>query len=130
MTGRWRHLIKRSIDAIANFEFVFERFEVNVARAVLDRLVKDQIDEPNDGRRVRFGFSCSFAVSFAQLQKLAGFAELLEDLLHARRVGSVMLLDQFFDLLGRRNHDLNVFTERETKVFRGMKIKWISKRDS
>src|SRR5206468_5163297 len=129
MTGRWRHLIKRPIDAIADFEFVFERFEVNVARAVLDRLVKNKINEANYGCRVRLRFSCSFAVSFPQLQKLASFAELLENVFHARRVAAVILLDQFFDLLRRRNHDLNVFTEREAKVFRGMKIKWINKRD-
>src|SRR6266704_1734982 len=128
MTGRGRHFIKRPIDAVADFEFVFEWFEVNVTRAVLDRLIKNQIDKANYGCRVRLRFNCSFAVCLAQLEKLASFAKLFEDFLHVRRVGSVILLDQLLDLLGRRNHDLNVFAERETKVFRGMKIKWISKR--
>src|SRR5205814_9811271 len=129
MTGWRRHFIKGPIDAVADFEFVFERLEVNVARAVLDCLVKNEIDEANYGCRVRLRFTRSFAVSFPQLQKLASFAELLENVLHARRVAAVILLDQFFDLLRRRNHDLNVFTEREAKVLCGIKIKWITKRD-
>ena len=41
-----------------------------------------------------------------------------------------MLLDEFFDLLGRRNHDLNVSTECETEVLRGMEIKRIDQRNS
>ena len=38
MTRRRRHFVKRAVHAVTNFEFVFERLEVNVARAVLDRL--------------------------------------------------------------------------------------------
>ena len=48
MARRRRHFVKRAVDAITNFEFVFERLEMNVARAVLDRLVQDQIDKAND----------------------------------------------------------------------------------
>src|SRR6266446_6602877 len=130
MTWRRRHLVKRAIDAIANFEFVFERLEVNVARAVLDRLVKDEIDKANDRCCIRLRFDRGLAVSLAQLQKLASFAELLENFIHAGGIAAVMLLDQFFDLLGRRNHYLNVFTERETEVLCSMGIKRIDQRDS
>jgi hypothetical protein len=41
MTRGRRHFVKRTVDAIADFEFVFERLEVNIARAVLDRLIQD-----------------------------------------------------------------------------------------
>ena len=41
MARRRRHFVERAIDAITNFEFVFERLEMNVARAVLDRLVQE-----------------------------------------------------------------------------------------
>ena len=54
MARRRRHFVKRAVDAITNFEFVFERLEMDVARAVLDRLEQDQIDEANDRRGVRF----------------------------------------------------------------------------
>ena len=101
MPRRRRHFVKCAIDAVADFEFVFERLEVNVARAVLDRLVKDEIDETDYRRRVRLRFNCSLAVSLAQLQRFTGFSELLEHFLHARRVGAVILLDQLLDLVGR-----------------------------
>src|SRR6266542_4735079 len=99
MPWRWRHLVKRTIDAIADFEFVFERLEVNVARAVLDRLVKNEIHKTDDRRRIRLRFNRSFAVGLAQLQRFTDFAELLEHFLHARRIGAVILLDQLLDLL-------------------------------
>src|SRR4030095_6560628 len=101
MPRRWRYFVKRAIDAVADFEFVFERLEVNVARTVLDRLGKNEIDETDYRRRVRLRFNCSLAVSLAQLQRFTGFAELLEDFLHARRVGAVILLDQVLDLVRR-----------------------------
>ena len=88
-----RHFVKRAIDAVADFEFVFERLEMNVARAVLDCLIKNQIHKSNDRRCVRLRFNRSFAVHLAQLQRFACFAELLEDFLHARRVGAVKLFN-------------------------------------
>src|SRR5215475_16161581 len=63
MTRRWRHFVERAINAISDFELIFEWLEMNVARAVLDRLIKNEIDEANNGRCVCFGFDCSFAVS-------------------------------------------------------------------
>src|SRR5207249_1314101 len=130
MARRRRDFVKCAIDAIPDFEFVFERLEVNVARAILDRLVKDEIDKANDRRCIRLRFDCGLAVSLAQLQKLASFAELLENVPHAGGIAAVMLLDQFFDLFGRRNYDLKVFTQRKTEVFCSVKIKRIDQRDS
>src|SRR6185312_10913587 len=49
MTRRRRHFVERAVNAIANFEFIFEWLEMNIARSVLDRLIKDQIDKANDG---------------------------------------------------------------------------------
>jgi hypothetical protein len=65
MAGRRRHFVKRAIDPIANFEFVFERLEVNVARAILDRLVENKIDKTNDWSCIRLRFNLGFAVFFA-----------------------------------------------------------------
>ena len=64
------------------------------------------------------------------VQQLASFAELLENVLHARRIGAVMLLDQVFDLIRRRNDDVDIFPEREAKIFGGVKIERINERDA
>ena len=128
MARRRRHFIKRAIDAVADFEFVFERLEMNVACVVLDRLIQNEIDKSDDRRCVRLCFNRSLAVSLAQLQRFAGFAELLEHFLHARRVGAVILFNQFFDLLWRRDHYLYLFAKCETQVFGNLHIKRIDQR--
>src|ERR1043166_7855317 len=130
MARRRRDFVKCAIDAVPDFELVFERLEVNVTSAILNRLIEDKIDKANDRRRVSLRFDCGLAVPLPQLQKFPSFAELLENFFHARRLGAVILLDQLFDLFGRRNHYLDVFTERETKVVRSMEIKRIDQRDS
>ena len=55
MARRWRHFVKSTINAITDFELVFERLEMDVTRAILDRLKQNEINETNDRRRVRFG---------------------------------------------------------------------------
>src|SRR5262249_39042103 len=122
---RRRHFVKRAIDAVADFEFIFERRKMDVARTVLYRVIENEIDKPDDRRRVRFCFNSSIAIRLSQLQELARFPELLEDVLHARCIRAVILLDQLFDLLWRRNDDLDVFTERETKILSRVEIERI-----
>ena len=56
MSRRRRHFVECPVDTIADFEFVFERLEMNVAGPVLDRLVENQIDETDDRGGVCFGF--------------------------------------------------------------------------
>ena len=129
MTRRRRDFIKRAIDSIANFEFVFEGLEMNVARAVLDRLIQDKVDKANNRGGVRLGFDGG-AVSLTQLQESAGFAELFEDLLHARRIGAVILLDPVFNLFGRSDHNIDIFAQGKAQVLRGAGIKWINQRDA
>ena len=128
MSRRRRHFVKRAVDAITNFEFVFERLEMNVARPVLDRLIQNQIDEANDRRGVCFGFDSARAIAFAQLHQLADFAELLEDLLHAGGVAAVEDPDAVFDLFDRRDHDLDVASQREAQIFRGAQFQRIDQR--
>ena len=129
MTRRRRHLIKGAVDAITDFEFVLKRLEMDVARTVLDRLIKDKIDKANDRGRVCLCFHRS-AIVFAQLQKFASLTELLEDVLHARRLGAVMLFDAFLDLLGWRDDDINVLAKSETKIFARAQIERINQSDA
>ena len=100
MARRRRHFVERAVDAVTDFELSLERLEMNVARPVLDRLIQDQIDEANDRGGVRFGFDIRDRRFVAvECHQLAGFAELLEDLLHAGGVVAVMLFQAFLDLL-------------------------------
>ncbi len=46
------HLVERAVHAVADFELVLERLEMDVARPVLDRLIEDQVDETDDRRGV------------------------------------------------------------------------------
>src|SRR3982750_1950381 len=102
MTGRGSHFIESAVDAVTNLKFVLEGFEVDVARAVLNRLEQNQINEANDRRGVSTGFYVGRgAFVFAQAQQIAGVAELLEDFLHARGVGAVVFLDPLLDLISR-----------------------------
>ena len=45
MLGRRRHLVKGTVDAVADLELVFEGFEVDVRSPILHRLHEDEIDE-------------------------------------------------------------------------------------
>ena len=121
------HFVKRAVHAIADFEFVLERLEVNVAGAVLDCLIENKIDKADDRRGVRFRFDRSGFI-FAHLQQLAGFAELLEDVLHARRLAAVILFDQVLDLIGRRDDNIDIFAKREPQVLARAQIERIDQR--
>ncbi len=130
MPRRRRHFVERAVDAVTNFEFVLERLEMDVARAVLDRLKQDQIDEANDRRGVRFRFDVDGAAFVAaERQQLAGFTELLEDVLHAGGVAAVVALDPLFDLIRRGDDDMDVFAQRETEIFGRAQIERINQGD-
>src|SRR5947207_14374353 len=101
---------------------------MNVARAVLNCLVQDKIDKANDRGRVRLCFNRSGAIFFTQLQKLTDLPELLDNILHASRVGAVISLDLIFDLVDRQNVDSNLFAEYESKFFCCTKNEWITQR--
>jgi hypothetical protein len=47
---RHRNFLQHTVDAVANAQFVFEGFEVNVRRAQLDGVAQHLIDEANDRR--------------------------------------------------------------------------------
>src|SRR5437773_380811 len=105
MSRRWGHFIQRAIDAITDFEFVFEWLEMNVAGPVLNCLIQNQIDKANDRSGIGFCFRSGRTIAFPQLHQLANFAELLEHFLHAGGVAAVENLDPVLDLFDRRLHD-------------------------
>src|SRR5207244_1629722 len=89
MSRRRSHFVKRAIDAITDFEFIFERFEMNVAGPVLDRLIQNQIDKANDRGSATFCFCSSCTIAFPQLHQLVHSAQLLQHLFPARGVAVV-----------------------------------------
>ncbi len=103
---------------------------MDVARAVLNGLEENEIDETNDGRGVGFRLHIDMGGFVArESQEFAGLAQLLEDFLHAGGVGAVMALDPFLDLLGGRDDDVNVLPQGEAQIFRRAQIEWIDQRD-
>ena len=95
---------------------------------MLNRLVQNQIDETNDRGGTCLGFRSARAVAFAQLHKLAHFPELFQHLIHARGVAAVEDPDAVFDLFDRRDHDLDIATQRKTKIFLGPRFQRIRQR--
>ena len=130
MARRRRHFVESAVDAVTDFEFVLERLEMNVAGAILNRLEQDQIDEANNRGRVciRFHIRGRGFVA-AQAEELAGFAELLEDFLHAGSVAAIVALDPLLDLLGRGDDDVNVFAKRKAEIVRRPQVERIDERD-
>jgi hypothetical protein len=64
------------------------------------------------------------------LQQLARFAELFEDFLDARCVSAVILFDSIFDLLGRRNDNIDLFAQGKTEVLSRAKVERINQCDA
>ncbi len=65
-----------------------------------------------------------------QRHQLAGFAELLEDLLHARGVLAVVLAQPLLDLGAAGEDDMDVAAESEAQVFDRLGIERIDERDA
>jgi hypothetical protein len=103
---------------------------MNVAGPVLNCLIQNQIDKANDRGGIGFCFRSGRTIAFPQLHQLADFAELLEHFLHAGGVAAVENLDPLLDLFDRRDHDLDVATQRKTQIFRGARFQRIGQSNS
>ena len=96
--ARRRVLIEQhAVDAIADAEFFFERLDVNVAGALLDRLRDHGVHQPDDRR-----LAGHVAQMFQILRRLAGLA--FEIAFGARRRFAVIAVDRVQDLLLGREH--------------------------
>src|SRR6185295_15145042 len=43
-------VVQHAVDAVTDLELVLERLDVDIRRALLERPVDEQVDEPDDGR--------------------------------------------------------------------------------
>src|SRR5687768_16702197 len=101
MTRRRSHFVQRTVNPVANFEFCFERLKMDVGCAILNCLVKNQVDVANNRSRVRLRLETleiDLPVGAAEFNVTPKF---LEDLIHAGGIGSVIFLEEFVDLVNR-----------------------------
>ena len=120
MNRRRSHFIEGAVHAVTNFELLLEGFEVNVAGAFLDRLLKNEIDELDDGGRVglRFGGAVSRV-----------FAELSENVINARCTGAVVLLDEALHLAAAGDDGHDRLFEPETKILDELRVQRVGEGD-
>ena len=130
MTGRarWRgggHFVEGAVDAVADLEFVFEGFEVDVGGAVLHGLEEDEVDEADDGPGVGRGFHGGDVVAArAGFEEFAGVAEFvfeaLEDFFHGGVFGAVVAGDGGVDGVGGVDGEEDVLGEDEVDFVGGL----------
>ena len=97
MAGRGSHLVERAVHPVADLELRLEGLEVNVARAVGNGLIEDEIDEADDRRGVGFlrdDLSVELVVADVSESHFRIFSELGKNVLHGRGFGAVVLRDQ------------------------------------
>ncbi len=131
---RRRHFVKRAVHAVTDAKFVFKRFEMNVARAVLDGLKQDQVHELHDGRLVGQTFGLFGVIQRARLDDgalhfLVG-TEFLEDL---RNIPGFLLavatVKRLFNFGGIGHDYLHVAFAGKTDFIRVRRIERIGQRD-
>ena len=114
------HLIKRAIHAVTDLELVLERLEMDVARAVLHGLKKDEVDKPDDGNFVREVRKHGRIVGVDRTEFGRDFLvrpDFLENVGETLAViPAVILFDQLEDLAGVGNHHLDVLLHHKTKL--------------
>ena len=95
---------------------------MNVARAILDRLIQHQIHVTNDWRGVRLSLDilCSAAAFLAKFDYF--IAQLREHVVHALRIGGVVFVDDGLDLFLRRYNDVDVAIQREAQILRDLRV--------
>ena len=117
---RRNHFVQRSVRFNADFELVFERFEVDVAGVVFDPEEEDHIQELAHRRAFGKGFGASqveFAVFVERVLVFLIVFEVVEDRLDAvALVGGVVAFEGRVDFLRRRNDDANLVAEEVAQL--------------
>ena len=95
------HLVQHAVDAVADAQVVFQRLDVDVGRALVQRLAHDLVDEADDGR---LGVLLVEDVDLL-LQVERGVVDVapLEDLVEGRRADAVTGAQRGQDVAARRH---------------------------
>ena len=114
--GRRQHVVHHAVHAEAHHHFFFENFDVNIRRAILDRLRQHAVDELDDRRRV---------VGLEQVQRLRRefVGDYVEPLFlqidhqvfgrSGRRL-VVRAVDRLGDHFGRRDHYIDLRAKQDS----------------
>jgi hypothetical protein len=132
MSGRGIHLIQGAIHPVSNLEFGLKGLKMDVACAGGDGFIQYEVNKANDGSGVCFlGDDLGIELVVADLieSNLGVFSELGENVLHGGGFCSVMLRNQVTDLGGWRDHDLDLSSESEAKIFRDLGVERINEGD-
>ena len=129
MPRRRRHLVKRAVHAVADLELRLERLEVDVTRAVLDRLREHEVHVADDRRGIRLALDFLHVERPAFAAKLYAAAKLRQDRVEARRIGAVVLRDQIIDLVDRRDDGMHILADGKTQILDRLRIQRVHERD-
>ena len=122
MTWRWWHFLEHTIGFDADAEFVFERFEVNVAGVILDRqqqhhvqqlLHRSTVGQFGDVGQVDRTVAAKLCRRFFEI---IVFFEIVDDLCDAVSIVVEILVDRFEDLSFGGDLETNLVTQ-ETPQF-------------
>ena len=135
--GRRRHVHQRTVYAITQADSFLERFNVNIARAILDRLHDDEVGELDDGSFLGGGrqlvdvhFLGHFARDFerVRLSVVFGLAlRVLDDVFH-RAATAVQVVQLVKDGLFRRDHRHDLQLRGALHVVEGENIQRVGHR--
>src|SRR5690606_18737100 len=124
--GRQLRGLEDAVDAIANGELVLVRLDVDVARALVDRLDDDLVDEPDDARLLRH-----LEEVLRALARRSGFG--LADAHHrVDRVAAdaVVRLDQLVDLRLGSEHGLDAEPGEHARLVEGVEVVGVARDDA
>ncbi len=118
--GRRGHFVKGAVHAVADFEFVLERLEMDVAGAVLDGLKENEVDETDDGGLVGEVFQVGGGAGGGGFGGFAGdfvvLAQFLEDVGDVGLGVAIVTADGPFDF-GGIGHDRDDFLADDVGEF-------------
>ncbi len=129
--GRRQYVVHHAVHAEAHHHFFFENLDVDIGRAVLDRLRQHAVDELDNWRRI---------VGLEQVQRLrrefAGdyieplFLEIDHQVLgrSGRRL-IVCAVDRFGDHFGRRDQRVDMRTEQDSQIVERLEVGRVGDRD-
>ena len=132
MFGGRRHFVQRAVHAVTDFELILERLEMNVAGAVLHRLVKDEVDELDDRRFI--GQVLQIGHPVARRRHFPGDirvgAKFLEDVADAFAFFPVKLVDGLFDLRRVGDHHLDLLAGQIIQLIDDRRVERVGQGDA
>ena len=106
--GNFQRLVEPAVDPVTDPDATLGRFDVDVARAFLDRVVNDVVHQPDDGRLAGdlFGITDLFDRVFDERE--VGLIGVFDDVIDDEDVGVRKRGEDAPNIFGRRRNDLHL----------------------